>query len=100
MYKYLKTLSYPASVPQFPTDDKPIYVVKPSSYANYLITNGVVIVSKYGGTNTDKDELAAQVLKKAYSRDVVQIDASAINYCGGGIHCATQQQPIGDVGAA
>jgi agmatine deiminase len=96
MYKWLSALKYPASVPPFPTNNDPIYVVKSSSYANYLVSNGVVVAPKYG--NTTKDQAAAAALAKANNgRTVKQIDPSAINYAGGGIHCCTQQQPTGSV---
>ena len=96
MYKWLSPLKYPASVPPFPTNNDPIYVYKSSSYANYLVSNGVVVAPKYG--NTTKDQAAAAALAKAYNgRTVKQIDPSAINYAGGGIHCCTQQQPTGSV---
>ena len=71
-------------------------MVKAASYANYLVTNGLVIAAKYG--NHEKDAAAAAALKAAYrGRTVVQIDPSALNYVGGGIHCCTQQQPMGSV---
>lgn len=92
MYKYLAELKYPPDIPQFPTNE-PIYVVKSSSYANYLVTNGVVIAPKYG--NVAKDNAVVNAFSDAYdSRNVIQIDPSAINYAGGGIHCSTQQQPV------
>ena len=95
MYDWLADLTYPPDVPQFPTGSS-INVVKAASYANYLVTNGLVIAPKYG--NQAKDEAAASALKDAYEgRMVVQIDPSAINYAGGGIHCCTQQQPVGDI---
>ncbi len=90
MYAYLSTLHYPPDVPKFPLN-APIYVVKSSSYVNYLETNGLIIAPKYG--DLARDNQVAQVLKEAYGRDVVQIDPSALNYAGGGIHCCTQQQP-------
>ncbi|MGB0180343.1 MAG: agmatine deiminase family protein, partial [Candidatus Puniceispirillales bacterium] len=96
MYKWLSTLKYPARVPPFPTDCTAIYVVKSSSYANYLVSNGVVVAPEYG--NTTKDQAVATALAKAYSgRTIKQINPSAINYAGGGIHCCTQQQPTGSV---
>ena len=94
MYEWLAGLTFPLDVPQFPTGS-PINVVKAASYANYLVTNGLVIAPKYG--NQEKDEAAASALMKAYEgRVVVQIDPSVINYAGGGIHCCTQQQPVGN----
>ena len=94
MYRWLAGLDYPAHVPPFP-HDRPIHVVRASSYANYLVTNGLVVASRYG--NAAKDDAAAAALAAAYpGRTVVQIDPTAINYAGGGIHCCTQQQPAGE----
>ena len=75
---------------------RPIHVVKAASYANYLVTNGLVIAPAYG--NAEKDDAAAATLEAAYpGRTVVQIDPSAINFAGGGIHCCTAEQPGGSV---
>lgn len=93
MYRWLAELDYPADVPAFP-HGRPIHVVKAASYANYLVTNGLVIAPRYG--NAEKDDAAAATLEAAYpGRTVVQIDPSAINFAGGGIHCCTAEQPGG-----
>jgi len=43
-----------------------------------------------------KDEAAAAKLKQMFpDREIVQIHAENLNYGGGGMHCATQQQPAG-----
>ncbi|MDE0026882.1 MAG: agmatine deiminase family protein [Spirochaetaceae bacterium] len=93
MYQWLAELDYPADVPAFP-HGRPIHVVKAASYANYLVTNGLVLAPGYG--NAEKDDAAAATLEAAYpGRTVVQIDPSAINFAGGGIHCCTAEQPGG-----
>jgi len=98
MYQWLAELDYPADVPAFP-HGRPIHVVKAASYANYLVTNGLVIAPGYG--NAEKDDAAAATLEAAYpGRTVVQIDPSAINFAGGGIHCCTAEQPLGCAAAA
>ena len=95
MYRWLAELDYPADVPAFP-HGRPIHVVKAASYANYLVTNGLVIAPAYG--DAEKDDAAAATLEAAYpGRTVVQIDPSAINFAGGGIHCCTAEQPAGSV---
>lgn len=89
--QFLAKLKYSGDAPVFP-DGKPVYIVRSSSYANFLVTNGLVIVPKYG--DSDKDSEAHQALSEAFlNRDIVQIDPTPINYAGGGIHCITQQQP-------
>ena len=98
MYQWLAELDYPAGVPAFP-NGRPIHVVKAASYANYLATNGLVIAPGYG--NAEKDDAAAAALEAAYpGRTVVQIDPSAINFAGGGIHCCTAEQPRACAAAA
>ena len=94
MYRdFLATLDYPEDAPAFPMGE-PVHIVKASSYANYLVTNGLVIAPRYG--NEAKDDTTAAVLKTAYpGRDVVRIDPTPLNYAGGGIHCLIQQQPAG-----
>ena len=79
---------------EFP-EGQPVHIVRCASYVNYLATNGVVIAPRYG--NAEKDDAVARILQAAYDRDVVQIDPTPINYVGGGIHCVTQQQPVGAV---
>jgi len=91
---FLANLDYPEDVPRFPRG-RAVHIVKPSSYANYFAVNGLVIAPRYG--NSIKDRAAARVLEKAFpGREVVQMDPSPLNYAGGGIHCVTQQQPVGE----
>lgn len=62
-----------------------------TSYMNFLITNGGVIVPQYGDEN---DALAlAQVQEMFPDKEVVGVDTLEIVYGGGNIHCVTQQQP-------
>jgi agmatine deiminase len=63
-----------------------------SSYANYALVNGGVIAPSFG--DRDADEAAAAVLADLHpGRSVVQVEIDALGAFGGGIHCATQQQP-------
>jgi agmatine deiminase len=61
------------------------------SYINHLVINDAVIACGYG--EPEADARAAHILKEAYGRQVVTIDARPIFARGGGIHCITQQQP-------
>jgi agmatine deiminase len=69
------------------------------SYLNFFITNGVVLVPRYWREGLpkrerEKDEEVRSTLQQLFpDRRVVQIDAMAVNWSGGGIHCITQQQP-------
>ena len=63
-----------------------------SSYVNYYVCNGGIIAPSFG--DAVADSAAADQLGKLYpGRRVVQVDIDAIAAGGGGIHCATQQQP-------
>ena len=76
-----------------------IHWVPATSYLNFVITNGVVLVAKYWRQGLpererDKDERARRTLQGLFpDRRVVQIDPMAINTTGGGMHCTTLQQP-------
>ena len=63
-----------------------------STYMNYYVCNGGVIAPKFG--DRAADEKARKVLQGLFpDRDVAQIDIDPLAAGGGGIHCATQQQP-------
>lgn len=62
-----------------------------ASYANFLITNGGVIVPQFDDKN---DALAVAQLRELFpDRKVVGVRTREIVYGGGNIHCITQQQP-------
>jgi len=72
-----------------------------SSYLNYVVTNGVVLLPRYWreGKTDSQREMDEEVLRLFVSmfdgREIVQIDPLELNRGGGGMHCITQQQPIG-----
>jgi len=78
---------------------QPIRVILPASYMNFFISNGVVLAPAYWKLGRPemtrrKDQVAKQILQRLFpNRTIVQIDAENLNYGGGGLHCATQQQP-------
>ncbi|MGW8357197.1 agmatine deiminase family protein [Streptomyces wedmorensis] len=64
-----------------------------SSYTNYYTVNGAVLVPQFGDTVADGTAYA--ILQAAYpGRNVVQLNIDNIASGGGGIHCATQSQPV------
>lgn len=77
------------------TDPRDTRVISPdfvASYANYYVCNGAVIAAEFGDRNADGTAL--QALQNAYpDREVVALNVDALGEVGGGIHCATQQQP-------
>jgi agmatine deiminase len=63
-----------------------------ASYVNYYVCNGAVIAAQFGDAKADRE--ARATLARLYpGREVVTLDVDAIGEVGGGIHCATQQQP-------
>jgi agmatine deiminase len=63
-----------------------------NSYANFYVCNGAVICANFGDDKADEE--AIRVLGQLYpGREIVSINTDAIGEAGGGIHCATQQQP-------
>ncbi len=63
-----------------------------ASHVNYYICNGAVIGAEFG--DRAADDKARSVLASLYpGRKIVSLNIDAIGESGGGIHCATQQQP-------
>jgi len=78
-----------------------IEAVAATSYCNFLISNGVVLLAKYykEGRNIlfkQTDDQALEILRSVFpDREVIQIeDVENVNFGGGGMHCITQQQPV------
>jgi len=68
-----------------------------SSYANYLIVNDAVLMPAYGGP---ADAEAAKVIAAAHpGRQVVPVDARALIWQNGSVHCLTMQIPAGALAA-
>ena len=62
-----------------------------TSYVNFYLANGAVIMPMFGDP---MDDTAYDTISAAFAdRHAMQIDASDLVYGGGGIHCITQQQP-------
>ena len=64
-----------------------------ASYVNYYVCNGAVIAAQFGDRDTDRE--ATKLLAGLYpDREIVTLNVDPVGETGGGIHCATQQQPI------
>jgi len=75
--------------PKRPRIKSPEFV---ASYVNYYVCNGAVISAEFG--DEEADGVALDQLQKAYpDREIVTLNVDPIGKIGGGIHCATQQQP-------
>ena len=69
--------------------DSPDFV---ASYVNYYVCNGAVIAAEFG--DKDADAEAAEILADLYpGREIVMLNIDAVGEVGGGIHCATHEQP-------
>lgn len=67
-----------------------------SSYMNFLISNGVVILPTYTkqGSSAEKEKQVGEIIQAAFpNRKLVWVECMPQNWDGGGIHCSTQQQP-------
>jgi agmatine deiminase len=63
----------------------------PASYANFYIGNSAVLLPVF---NDPMDREAVEILQSCYpEREIVPIEAVALVYGYGGIHCITQQEP-------
>ena len=63
-----------------------------ASYVNYYICNGAVICAEFGDKAADGK--AKELLQSLYpGRTIEMLNVDPIGESGGGIHCATQQQP-------
>jgi agmatine deiminase len=70
--------------------------VPASSYLNFFVTNGLVLLPTYTGkgSSEQKEEQVRKIFQEQFpGRKIVFIDAMMQNWNGGGIHCSTQQQP-------
>ena len=66
-----------------------------SSYANFLIVNGAVLLPAYGD---EADAAAARSVARAYpGREIVMVDARALIWQNGSVHCLTMQLPAGSL---
>lgn len=69
--------------------DSPDFV---SSYVNYYVCNGAVIAAEFGDKDTDAE--AAATLADLYpGREIILLNIDTVGEVGGGIHCATHEQP-------
>ncbi len=74
-------------------------IILATSYMNFLVTNGVVLMQSYykpGRSKIflEKDLATEKILQSIYpDRKIIMINPENLNIGGGGIHCITQQQP-------
>jgi agmatine deiminase len=77
---------------QEPTDIRSTQKDFVASYVNYYVCNDAVICSEFGDKSADGR--AKELMQQLYpNRKIVGLNTDALGESGGGIHCATQQQP-------
>lgn len=63
-----------------------------AAYVNYYVCNGAVISAAFG--DAEADALAFDTLSELYpDREIIALNVDPIGEVGGGIHCATREQP-------
>jgi len=68
--------------------------VMAANYMNWLVTDGLVIVC--GFDTPAWDNAAADTIQSFFpDRDVIVVDVRELWYWGGGVHCVTNDQPVG-----
>ena len=97
VFDYIQRLTYDDGTVIRPDDT--IRVAAATSYLNYVVTNGLVLMPSYwkeglSESIREKDESAREVLTEVFTgRKIVALDPMPVNLGGGGLHCITQQQP-------
>lgn len=79
-------------LPAAPRQETPDGAVLPAGHANFLITNGCVVVPGFGGPS---DREAAALLEELVGRPAVLVDHRELIWGFGGIHCLSMQVPAG-----
>jgi len=80
-------------------DEESITIILATSYLNFIVTNGVVLIPAYWKESRSeefkqRDEAFKKIIQKVFpNRDIIQINPEAVNIGGGGMHCISQQMP-------
>ncbi len=82
----LEVVELPMPPAQSTDDGEPL----PAGHANFLITNGCVLVPGFGGPS---DAVAAEMLERLVGRPAVLVDHRSLIWGFGGIHCLSMQLP-------
>jgi agmatine deiminase len=64
-----------------------------TSYVNFARVDGAVVVPAFGGRFSTFDDRASRIISEVLGRPAISVPICNIAAYGGGIHCATQQQP-------
>lgn len=98
-FKIIRVPQAPIIFDQGQYKGQPIFYTPVTSYLNFVLTNSLVVIPSYYQPGEpdfirEKDEQASRAFQEVFkSRRVVTINATALNYSGGGLHCITMHQP-------
>lgn len=98
-FKIIRVPQAPIIFDQGQYNGQPIYYTPVTSYLNFVLTNNLVVIPAYSNPGEpdflrQKDEQAIKAFQGVFkSRKVVTINATELNYSGGGLHCITMHQP-------
>jgi agmatine deiminase len=73
-----------------------LWQVATASYLNFVVANGAVVLPDYlpHGTPPEHQERVQRVFESAFpGRRIAFVDPISANWVGGGLHCATLNQP-------
>ncbi|NHE57637.1 agmatine deiminase family protein [Cyclobacterium plantarum] len=98
-FKIIRIPQAPIIFDQGQYKGQPIYYTPVTSYLNFVLTNNLVVIPAYYNAGDpdlirQKDEQARKAFQEVFkSRRVVMMQATELNYSGGGLHCITMHQP-------
>ncbi|HEY2800872.1 MAG TPA: agmatine deiminase family protein [Chthoniobacterales bacterium] len=81
---------------------QPLTALVAASYLNFFVSNDVVLVPAYGkesqpASTKGKDAKVKQIFQRVFpTRTIIPIQSEDLHYGGGGMHCATQEQPTAE----
>lgn len=73
-----------------------LWQVATASYLNFVVANGAVVLPDYlpHGTPPERQQRVQRVFESAFpGRRIAFVDPISANWVGGGLHCATLNQP-------
>ena len=87
-----KTIRLPCPTEQ--TRSLPLWGPPAQLYANSLIVNDRILITKYGNELVEMDQEALEIYQKALpDHEVIPIDCSILGNGGGGVYCTTHSVP-------
>lgn len=98
-FKIIRVPQAPIIFDQGNYNGQPIYYTPVTSYLNFVLTNNLVVIPSYYNPGEpdfirQKDDQARKAFQEVFkTRKVVMINATALNYSGGGLHCITMNKP-------